>query len=115
MTEIKTYPVNEYFSDRGLINNDQYLDMYKNSVDNPEAFWAEQGHRIDWIKPFKKVKDVSFQHDDVHIRWYEDGSLNPTISCLDRHLADRGDQTAIIWEGDEPTDDAKITYRDLYQ
>ncbi len=115
MTEIKTYPVNEYFSDRGLINNDQYLDMYKKSVDNPEAFWAEQGNRIDWIKPYKKVKDVSFQHDDVHIRWYEDGSLNPTISCLDRHLADRGDQTAIIWEGDEPTDDAKITYRDLYQ
>ncbi|GAA3932768.1 acetate--CoA ligase [Litoribacillus peritrichatus] len=114
MSEIKTYPVNEYFADRTLLNNDQYLAMYQSSIDDPEAFWAEHGKRIDWMKPYSKIKDVSYRHDDVHIRWFEDGTLNPTISCLDRHLAERGDQTAIIWEGDEPTDDATVTYAELH-
>ena len=114
MSEIKTYPVNEYFSERALLDNEQYQAMYQASIDDPETFWAEHGKRIDWIKPYTKVKDVSYAHDDVHIKWFYDGTLNPTISCLDRHLSERGDQTAIIWEGDDPTQDAKVTYRELY-
>lgn len=114
MSEIKTYPVNEYFTERALINTEQYQAMYQASVEDPEGFWAEHGQRIEWMKPYSKIKDVSFAYDDVHIRWFYDGTLNPTVSCLDRHLAERGDQTAIIWEGDDPTTDAKVTYRALY-
>ena len=92
----------------------QYDAMYKASVNDPEAFWAEQGKRIDWMKPFTKVKDTSYEYDDVHIRWYEDGTLNVSANCIDRHLATRGDQTAIIWEPDDPNDDAlHITYNQL--
>ncbi|MFC3149606.1 acetate--CoA ligase [Litoribrevibacter euphylliae] len=114
MSEIKTYPVNDYFSERALLNEDQYKAMYQASIDDPEAFWAEHGKRIDWMKPYSKIKDVSYAHDDVHIKWFYDGTLNPTVSCLDRHLEIKGDQTAIIWEGDDPTQDAKVTYRELY-
>ena len=89
--------------------------MYTRSVEDPEGFWGEQGKRIDWIKPYNKVKDVSFKRPDVHIRWYYDGTLNASANCLDRHLARRGDQTAIIWEGDDPADDRHITYRELYE
>jgi acetyl-CoA synthetase len=89
--------------------------MYKRSVEDPEGFWDAQGRRIDWIKPYSKVKDVSFARNDVHIRWFEDGTLNASANCLDRHLESRGDQTAIIWEGDDPSDDRHITYRELYE
>ncbi|MCT4683527.1 MAG: acetate--CoA ligase, partial [Roseicyclus sp.] len=83
-------------------------------INDPEAFWGEHGKRIDWIKPYTKVKDTSFAHDDVHVRWYEDGTLNVAANCIDRHLATRGDQTAIIFEPDEPTDEAQhITYTEL--
>jgi acetyl-CoA synthetase len=88
--------------------------MYKKSVEDSEGFWAEHGKRIDWIKPFTQVKDVSYDPHDVHIRWFHDGTLNVSANCLDRHLETRGDQVAIIWEGDDPADDEKITYRDLY-
>jgi acetyl-CoA synthetase len=88
--------------------------MYAASINDPEAFWGEHGKRIDWIKPYTKVKDTSFAHDDVHVRWYEDGTLNVAANCIDRHLATRGDQTAIIFEPDEPTDEAQhITYTEL--
>ncbi len=91
-----------------------YEEMYAASVADPEAFWGEQGKRIDWIKPYTKVKDVSYAHEDVHIRWYEDGTLNVSANCIDRHLATRGDQTAIIWEPDSPDDEAlHITYNEL--
>jgi acetyl-CoA synthetase len=115
MSEIKTYPVNDFFAQRALISNDDYLAMYQASIDDPEAFWAEHGKRIDWIKPYSKVKDVSYNKADLHIRWFEDGTLNPSVSCLDRHLAERGDQTAIIWEGDDPNDDAKYSYKELHE
>ena len=82
----------------------KYEEMYAASVADPEGFWAEQGKRIDWIKPFSKVKDTSYAHDDVHIRWYEDGTLNVSANCIDRHVASRGDQVAILFEPDEPTD-----------
>jgi acetyl-CoA synthetase len=89
--------------------------MYEKSVKDPEGFWEAQGRRIDWIRPYSKVKDVSFARDDLHIRWFYDGSLNASANCLDRHLESRGDQTAIIWEGDDPADDRHITYRQLYE
>jgi len=92
-----------------------YEKMYADSVSDPDAFWGEHGKRIDWIKPFSKVRNVSFAYPDVSIKWFEDGTLNVAANCVDRHLATRGDQTAIIWEPDDPKDDAQhITYRQLH-
>ncbi len=113
MYEVHTFPVSEDVKARALVDNDQYQAMYKQSVEDPEAFWGEHGKRIDWIKPYSTVKNVSYMVPDVSIKWYEDGTLNASANCIDRHLATRGDQVAIIWEGDEPTDDAKITYNEL--
>ena len=109
------FPVPEKTAQNAYIDNHKYLAMYQKSVDDPESFWAEQGKRIDWIKPYTKIKDVSFAHDDVHIKWYYDGTLNACANCIDRHLPTRGDQVAIIWEGDEPADDKKITYNELHK
>jgi acetyl-CoA synthetase len=109
------FPVPEEWAKRAWVDNAKYLQMYQSSIDDPEGFWDEQGKRLDWIKPYTKVKDTSFDADDLHVRWYYDGVLNPSANCLDRHLDKRGDQVAIIWEGDDPADDAKITYRDLYE
>ncbi|MDX8350761.1 acetate--CoA ligase [Cognatiyoonia sp. IB215182] len=98
------------------VNAAQYADMYAKSVADPEAFWAEQGKRLDWIKPFTKVKDVDFTLGQVSIKWFEDGVLNVSANCIDRHLETRGDQTAIIWEPDDPNDTAlHITYKDLHR
>ena len=115
MSDANVFPVPAEIAANALITKDQYQAMYKQSVEDPEAFWGEHGKRLDWIKPYTKVKDVSFDPHDVHIRWFQDGTLNVAVNCLDRHLAERGDQTAIIWEGDDPKDDALITYRDLYE
>ncbi len=92
----------------------KYREMYKASVENPEAFWGEHGKRITWIKPYNRVKNTSFD-GEVSIKWYEDGTLNACANCVDRHLETRGDQTAIIWEGDDPKMDARITYRQLHE
>ena len=93
----------------------KYQEMYAASVADPEAFWAEQGKRIDWIKPYSQVKDVSFAPGDIHIKWYHDGTLNVSANCIDRHLETRGDQTAIIWEPDDPEEPAQhISYRELH-
>ena len=108
------FPVPEKTAKNAHIDNEKYLAMYQKSVDDPETFWAEQGRRIDWLKPYTKIKDVSYAHDDVHIKWYYDGTLNACANCIDRHLPTRGDQVAIIWEGDEPKDDKKITYNELH-
>jgi acetyl-CoA synthetase len=113
MSEV--YPVNDYFKQNGLLDEQQYLEMYRHSVEDNEGFWAEQAEIIDWSKPFTKVKDVSFEKDDLHIRWFEDGELNVCYNCVDRHLPERADQTAIIWEGDDPSVDLTITYRELHQ
>ncbi|MCP5366618.1 MAG: acetate--CoA ligase [Hyphomicrobiales bacterium] len=115
MSEHKVYPVPESVANAAWIDNDKYLAMYRQSVEDPEAFWGEHGKRIDWIKPYTRVKEVNFNTPDVSIKWFYDGTLNASANCLDRHLADRGDQTAIIWEGDDPAEDARITYRDLYE
>jgi acetyl-CoA synthetase len=103
------------WASNSLCDNARYLEMYAQSVADPEGFWAEHGKRIDWIKPYSKVKDVSYDRADLHIRWFYDGTLNASANCLDRHLESRGDQVAIIWEGDDPKDDRKITYRELYE
>ena len=94
----------------------KYEEMYAVSINDPETFWGEHGKRIDWIKPYTHVKDVSFAPSDIHINWYSDGTLNVAANCIDRHLETRGDQTAIIWEPNEPTDEAKhITYNELHR
>ena len=108
-------PVPADWAKRAFVDNGKYLDLYKASVVDPAAFWGEQGRRVDWIKPYSKVKNVSFDAKDLHIRWYEDGALNVSANCIDRHLAKRGDQTAIIWEGDDPKDSKHITYKQLHE
>lgn len=113
--ETQIYPVPAATKERALIDKARYEEMYARSVDDNEAFWAEQAQRIDWIKPFTKVKDVSFAKDDLHIRWYEDGTLNVCYNCVDRHLETKGDDVALIWEGDDPANDLKITYRELHK
>ena len=113
MSEV--YPVSAETKARALIDENGYAEMYARSVDDNEAFWADQASRIDWIKPFTKVKDVSFAKDDLHIRWYYDGSLNVCYNCVDRHLDTKADDVAIIWEGDDPSRDLTITYRDLHE
>ncbi|HAW47243.1 MAG TPA: acetate--CoA ligase [Roseovarius sp.] len=97
------------------IDAENYARMYAESIRDPEGFWGQHGKRLDWIKPYTKVKNTSFAYDDVSIKWFEDGTLNVAANCIDRHLAERGDQTAIIWEPDEPTDEAlHITYAELH-
>ena len=112
MTEV--YPVSDDMRSRALIDAARYENMYRESVDNNEEFWAGQGARLDWMKPFSKVKDVSFAKDDLHIRWYYDGTLNACYNCVDRHLEKKADDVAIIWEGDDPSRDLAITYRELH-
>ena len=109
------YPVPAAVKDRALIDKAGYEEMYARSIDDNEAFWADQAQRIDWIKPFTKVKDVSYAKDDLHIRWYEDGTLNACYNCVDRHLETKGDDVAIIWEGDDPANDLKISYSELHE
>jgi acetyl-CoA synthetase len=115
MSEEQTYPVPKAIAKEAWCNNEQYLEMYKRSVEDSSGFWAEQGKRIDWIKPYTQVRDVNFNAPDVHIKWFYDGTLNASANCLDRHLAKRGDQTAIIWESDDPKVSKTITYRELHQ
>lgn len=116
MSDAKVYKVKPEFADGAWINKDQYQQMYQQSVINPEGFWREQAlARIDWMKPFSKVRNVSFDDHNLSIKWFEDGSLNASANCLDRHLEKRGDQIAIIWEGDEPDVDRKITYKELHE
>jgi acetyl-CoA synthetase len=109
----KLYEVPAEWAQRAFIDDAKYQDMYARSLKDPNGFWAEQAKRIDWIKPFSKVKNTSYT-GDVTIKWFEDGTLNAAYNCIDRHLAKRGDQTAIIWEGDDPKDDKKITYKQLH-
>jgi acetyl-CoA synthetase len=110
----KLYDVPPAWQKRAFADKAKYDDMYARSIKDPNGFWAEQAKRIDWIKPFSKVKNTSFDPHNVSIKWFEDGTLNIAYNCVDRHLAKRGDQTAIIWEGDDPKDDKKITYKQLH-
>ncbi|MGB5938902.1 MAG: acetate--CoA ligase [Rhodanobacter sp.] len=110
----KLYPVDPSFAAAARLRRDDYTRLYAESVSDPEGFWGRIGQRLDWIKPPTKIKDVSFDPQDLHIRWYEDGELNVSANCLDRQLEKRGDKVAIIFEGDDPKDSRKITYRELH-
>ena len=111
----KIYPVPAEWAGRAWIDEVKYKEVYQRSTSDPDGFWGEVGKRIDWIKPYTKVKNTSFDPHNVSIKWYEDGTLNVCYNCIDRHLEKRGDQVAIIWEGDDPTVDEKITYRQLHE
>ncbi len=116
MSEIKTYPVPEDFAAQANITAAEYAEMYQQSVDDPEGFWSEQAEKyLSWFKPWNSVSDWSFDENDLHIKWFEGGEINVSYNCLDRHLETRGDQVAIIWEGDNPERDRKITYRELHE
>ncbi len=110
-----SYPVNPKFAHTAICDNTKYLKMYQQSIDSNEDFWAEHGQRLDWFTPFTQIKDVSYSKDDLHINWYADGELNVSYNCIDRHLATKGNHTAIIWEGDNPEESKHISYAQLHQ
>ena len=110
----KIYSVSQDWKGRAHADWAKYQEMYRRSVEDPDGFWGEHGRRIDWIKPYTKVRNTSFAPGQVSIRWFEDGTLNVAANCTDRHLAKRGDQVAIIWEGDDPNEQKLITYRELH-
>ncbi|MCH9828675.1 MAG: acetate--CoA ligase [Gammaproteobacteria bacterium] len=115
MSQDTRYPVPADWAAHAWVDGEAYERMYRRSIEDKDGFWAEQGQRIDWIKPYTQVRDVSYAADDLHIRWYQDGQLNVSANCLDRHLETRGEQAAIIWEGDDPAESLTITYRQLYE
>ncbi len=109
------HPLSQEFAAQANINAEQYTAMYQHSIEDPETFWAEQANKyVSWFKPWDKVTDWSFDQSDLHIRWFEGAKLNVSYNCLDKHLETRGDQTAIIWEGDNPEEDKRITYKELH-
>ncbi|PHX38244.1 acetyl-CoA synthetase, partial [Pseudomonas sp. NZIPFR-PS2] len=115
MSAASLYPVRPEVAANTLTDEATYKAMYQQSVVNPDGFWREQAKRLDWIKPFTTVKQTSFDDHHVDIKWFADGTLNVSYNCLDRHLAERGDQAAIIWEGDDPSESRTITYRELHE
>jgi len=115
MSEVHVHKVTDEWAARAHVDNAKYLEMYQASIDNPDAFWGEHGKSLDWITPYTKVKNTTYDYDNVSIKWFEDGSLNVCANCVDRHVASRGDQVAIIWEGDDPNKDEHVTYRQLHE
>ncbi|MEQ8964722.1 MAG: acetate--CoA ligase [Azospirillaceae bacterium] len=113
-TDTSYFPVPDEVARQAWVDETGYRRMYDQSISDPEGFWGEHGKRLTWMKPYTKVKDVSFK-GDVHIRWFEDGTLNASYNCIDRHLATKADETAIIWEGDSPSDHKHISYAELHQ
>ena len=109
----KIYDVPADWTKRAWADPAKYREMYDRSIKDPDGFWAEHAKRVDWIKPFTNVRNAAFE-GDVHIAWFEDGTLNVSANCIDRHLPARANQTAIIWEGDDPKEDKKITYKELH-
>ena len=114
MSEEKIYPVAHRVAAEAWTDKSTYQNLYKSSVEDPVAFWGDQAMRLDWIKAFTETKDVSYETSDLHIRWFSDGELNVAANCLDRHLEIRGEQIAIIWEGDDPSEEENITYKELH-
>jgi len=108
------YPVSPDLAQKSLLTNEQYLVDYQASIDDPDAFWGEKGKILDWITPYTKVKNSSYAPNNIAIKWFEDGELNVSVNCIDRHLASKADQVALLWEGDTPDQDAQITYQHLY-
>ncbi|MFO6297398.1 acetate--CoA ligase [Rahnella selenatireducens] len=115
MSQIHKHSIPASVAERALITPEKYQQYYQQSVEDPDAFWGEQAKVLDWIKPFTKVKNTSFAPGNIDIRWFEDGTLNLAANCLDRHLVEKGDQTALIWEGDDPNAENKhVTYKQLH-
>ena len=114
MSDKNLYEPSDRARNNSLINENEFREKYKFSLDSNENFWSEEAKRIQWIKPFTKVKDVSYELSDLHIKWFYDGSLNASSNCIDRHLDKKGDEVAIIWEGDNPNESKIITYKELY-
>ena len=115
MSESIKIPVFENFKNKAHITKDKYDKIYEFSSDNPESFWKKEGQRINWINPYTKIKDVTWSNKNVDIKWFYDGTLNASYNCIDRHLLDKPDKVAIIWEGDDPNDSLKITYKELHK
>ncbi|NLS13985.1 acetate--CoA ligase [Vibrio sp. SM6] len=115
MSEANVYPVKDNIKAHTHADHATYEAMYQHSITDPEGFWAEHGKIVDWIKPYTKVKNSSFDTGHVDIRWFEDGTLNVSANCIDRHLAERGDDIAIIWEGDDPSQDKTLTFNQLHR
>jgi len=112
----KLYKVPADIASNALISPEQYQQMYQQSIDDPDAFWAEQASElVSWDKPWDRVLDYSYDADNLYVKWFEGGKLNVCYNCIDKHLETRADQTAIIWEGDDPKTDKHITYRELYE
>ena len=110
------YDVPSDWSESALIDAKRYDAMYRRSIEEPDAFWREEAKRIEWLEPFRRVSDWSFAEDDFHIRWFEGGTLNIAANALDRHLIERGEQVAIIWEPDDPAEAVRgLTYRELHR
>ncbi|MCP1199291.1 acetate--CoA ligase [Notoacmeibacter sp. MSK16QG-6] len=115
MSDVQVHPVQDAWKQRALVDAEQYEEMYKRSIDDPEGFWKEHMQRLDWIKEPTRIKAVDFNYPDISIKWFEDGELNVSANCVDRHLKDKGEQTAIIWEPDSPDEEAQfITYKQLH-
>ena len=114
MADDKLFPPPEDFAKKALVNAKQYEEMYARSIKDPNAFWAEQAKRLHWYRTPTRIKNTSFGPDKVSIKWFEDGVTNVAYNCIDRHLAKRAKQTAIIWEGDDPKDDKHVTYQELH-
>jgi acetyl-CoA synthetase len=115
MSQDKIYPIPADFARRAYIDEKKYFEMYERSVKDPDGFWAEQAREfLTWFEPWRRVSDWSYRADNLYIRWFEGGKLNAAYNCLDRHLDRRGDQTAILWEGDDPREDRRLSYRELH-
>jgi acetyl-CoA synthetase len=110
----KIYDIPSEWTKRAYIDAAKYKDMYARSIKDPNAFWAEEAKRLHWYRTPSKIENASFGPGDVSIKWFEDGSLNAAYNCIDRHLATRAQQTAIIWEGDDPSQSRHITYQELH-
>ena len=115
MSGSSLYKPSSSIIEKSHVNRETYEKMYEESINDPSLFWQKHGKRIDWIKPYSIVNDVSYNKENLHIKWFEDGTLNASFNCLDRHLKSKGDNIAIIWEGDDPSDSKKITYNELYK
>ena len=108
------YKSKQNIIDNALISKIDYKKMYLDSIDDPVTFWEEQGKRLDWFAPYQKIREYSYDQDNLSIKWYEDGQLNVSYNCIDRHLNERANKVAILWEGDDPSDVRKITYKELF-
>ncbi len=113
MSSSDIYKSKDWITEKAFIKKDDYKAMYEQSISKPDEFWFEQGQRLDWFTPYTKVRDYSYEKDDLYIKWYEDGELNASYNCLDRHIEKNADKIAVIWEGDDPSNSRKITYQEL--